>query len=52
MKSEKLALDMLQAIVNVLEDHNIPSKYYVEFFGKSLPTQLDSITQWQPRVST
>jgi len=32
-KAEKLALDMLTALMDVLEQHDIPSKYYAEFLG-------------------
>jgi hypothetical protein len=42
-QEQKLALDMLSALMDVLEQHNIPSKYYAEFLGSFCDEQAVSI---------
>lgn len=39
----KLAQEMLSAIMAVLENNNIPSKYYVEHFAKIMDLEAVSI---------
>ena len=41
----KLATEMLEAVMNVLEENNIPSKYYVEHFGRIMDEEALSILQ-------
>ena len=41
----KLASQMLQAVMNVLEENNIPSKYYVEHLGRIMDEEAISILQ-------
>ena len=43
--AELLAFDMLTALMDVLEQHDIKSKYYVEAFGKWCDEQADMIDQ-------
>lgn len=42
-KELKLASQMLQAVMNVLEENNIPSKYYVEHFGRIMDEEAVAI---------
>lgn len=42
-KELKLASQMLQAVMDVLEQNNIPSKYYVEHFGYIMDEEAVSI---------
>ena len=42
-KEQKLALDMLTALMAVLEKHDIPSKYYTEFLGNFCDEQAVDI---------
>jgi len=43
MNTEKLALDMLSALLEVLEQHDIPSKYYTEYLGAWCDQQAQDI---------
>lgn len=45
MDHSKLALDMLTALVDVLEQHNVPSKYYVEHLGALCDSEAESIVE-------
>jgi hypothetical protein len=45
MDSKQLALDMLTALIEVLEQHNVPSKYYVEHLGSVCDAEADSIVE-------
>ena len=44
-KELKLATEMLSAVMDVLEQHDIPSKYYVEHFGRIMDAEAKSILQ-------
>jgi hypothetical protein len=43
--AQKLATEMLTAVMDVLEEHDIPSKYYVEHFGRIMDEEAASIIQ-------
>jgi hypothetical protein len=47
----KLATDMLDAVMSVLEDHDIPSKYYVEHFGRIMDQEAQSILQQEAEAA-
>jgi hypothetical protein len=44
-KEFQLATELLTAVVAVLEKNNIPSKYYVEYFGQMMDNASISILQ-------
>ena len=47
----KLATEMLSAVLAVLEEHGIPSKYYVEHLGGIMDTEAVSILQQESEAA-
>ena len=50
-KELELAHAMLEAVMDVLEQHDIPSKYYVELFGSIMDEQAVSILQQEQQAA-
>lgn len=48
---QKLAVDMLKALLNVLEEHDIPGKYYTEFLGNFCDQQAVDILRQEREVA-
>ena len=47
----KLATEMLKAVCKVLDENNIPSKYYTEHLGRIFDSEAISILEQEKSVA-